>query len=72
MQGRWLADTQSIAFMTGVTPATVRSWAHRGHLTRRGTGPRGTALYDVEEADALIDNRRHTLQRWEPSSTTAP
>jgi hypothetical protein len=49
----WLADTQAIALLTGRAPATVRSWAHRGLLARRGTGPRGRALYDVGEAERL-------------------
>ena len=44
-----LADTEAIAYMLGKPPATIRSWAHRGHLRRRGTGPRQTALYDVDE-----------------------
>jgi hypothetical protein len=49
----WLADTQAIALLTGRAPATVRSWAHRGLLARRGTGERGRALYDVAEAEQL-------------------
>lgn len=67
---RWLADTQAIALLTRVKPATVRSWAHRGHLTRHGTGPRGTALYDVEEAEALLDSKRRIVQHQKRSAST--
>ena len=51
----WLADTQAVAALVRRAPATVRSWAHRypDRLPRRGTGPRGRALYDVEDAERL-------------------
>ena len=51
----WLADTQAVAAMVRRAPATVRSWARRypDRLPRRGTGPRGRALYDVEDAERL-------------------
>ena len=51
----WLADTQAVAAMVRRAPATVRSWAYRypDMLPRRGTGPRGRALYDVEDAERL-------------------
>ncbi len=52
-----LADTQAIAFMLKVAPGTVRSWASRGHLARRGTSPDGRALYDVDEAGELYARR---------------
>ena len=58
--------------MLKVKPSTVRSWAHRGYLTRQGTGPHGIALYDVEEAEALIDKQRHRLQRWEAQRDLTP
>jgi hypothetical protein len=48
-----LADTFMIARMTRRAPGTVRSWASRGLLTRKGTGKRGRALYDMDEAEAL-------------------
>ena len=53
-----LADTQAIAFMLGVKPGTVWSWASRGHLERRGTSADGRALYDVDEAGDLADRMR--------------
>lgn len=49
-----LADTQAIAFFARRSPATVRSWAHRGLLTRRGTDQRGRALYDLNEVAELV------------------
>jgi hypothetical protein len=48
-----LADTQAIALLTGRAPPTIRSWAHRGQLARRGTGPRNRALYSITEAEEL-------------------
>ena len=58
----WLADTQAIALLTGRAPATIRSWAHRGLLSRRGTGPRNRALYSVTEAAGLAA-RLGTLEK---------
>jgi hypothetical protein len=79
---RWLADTNAIAKMTGRSPATIRSWAHRGHLLRRGTGrPRGRgqprALYDVEEAEELAKSmpaleNRGTMCNTESSAGACP
>jgi len=48
-----LGDTYMIALITRRQPGTVRSWASRGLLTRKGTGKRGRALYDMDEAEAL-------------------
>ena len=48
-----LADTAAIALLTGRKPGTIRSWAHRGLLKRRGTDKRGRALYSLTEAEAL-------------------
>jgi hypothetical protein len=48
-----LTDTQAIALMTGRPAATIRSWAHRGLLTRHGTGHRRRALYSIDEASEL-------------------
>ena len=65
-----LADTKAIAFMLMRPEATIRSWAHRGHLRRRGTGPRQTALYDVEEV--LKFATRHGLLDNPPTSRNNP
>lgn len=44
-----LVDTQAAAAAGIVSPATVRSWQHRGWLVRKGTGKRNRALYDLED-----------------------
>jgi hypothetical protein len=46
---RVLIDTQAAAFMVNVSPATIRSWASRGHLSQHGVDKRGRALYDQAE-----------------------
>lgn len=48
-----LADAPALAVMLGVSPVTVRSWAHRGRLARRGRDKRGRTLYSIAEATAL-------------------
>lgn len=57
-----LADTQAIALITHRAPGTIRSWASRDLLPRRGTMGR-RALYDVDEAQRLAakidDGARH-------------
>jgi hypothetical protein len=49
-----LIDTPALAAWLKISPATVRSWAHRGRLTRRGRDRRGRALYSATEAAELI------------------
>jgi len=73
-----LADTQAIAFMLGVSPSTIRSWAHRGLITREGTGSRGRALYDTAAARAAacllghVDNARDVRQHQDDCRSSAP
>ena len=67
-----LADTCAIAFMTRRAPSTIRTWAHRGHLTRRGTDHRGRALYYLEDAEHILDQQRRRVQHLEALRTTAP
>ena len=50
-----LADTTALAAWLQVKPGTVRSWASRGWLTRRGHDRRGRTLYSLTEAAALAD-----------------
>lgn len=50
-----LADTTALAAWLKVKPGTVRSWASRGWLTRRGRDARGRTLYSVTEASTLTD-----------------
>lgn len=57
-----LADTEAIAFLTGRRPSTIRHWAHRGWLARKGTDHRRRALYDVDEAQALAARLAETAQ----------
>jgi hypothetical protein len=42
-----LVDTQAAAVAVGVAPVTVRSWAHRGWLERKGTGSGNRAVWDL-------------------------
>lgn len=42
-------DTLAAAHAARVRPATIRSWAHRGHLERAGTDPKGRALYVLDD-----------------------
>lgn len=48
-----LADSQAIAALLNVQPATIRSWAHRGRIKRRGKDQQGRTLYDIAEARTL-------------------
>ena len=42
-------DAIAAQVATGVKAATIRVWAHRGHLTRVGRDERGRTLYDLDE-----------------------
>lgn len=48
-----LADALALSALLHVSPATVRSWAHRGRISRRGRDARGRTLYSIAEATAL-------------------
>lgn len=52
-----LVDGPALALMLGVKPATIRSYARRGKLTRHGRDGR-RALYSLEEAVELLGARR--------------
>lgn len=54
-----LADTKAIAAFLHRKPATVRSWAHRGRLARRGRDARGRTLYSVEQAQRVAQSAGH-------------
>lgn len=52
-----LLDTAALAAWLGVKPATVRSWARRKKLQRRGRDHRGRTLYSVKQASELAERR---------------
>lgn len=71
-----LADSDSIAVLTGRARSTVRWWASKGWLERKGTGSHGRALYDIDEASALatrlaLDNAPDVHQHQEDSGVSA-
>ena len=43
----------AIAVLTGRKPATVRSWARKGLIERKGTDGRRRALYEVSQAQEV-------------------
>jgi hypothetical protein len=45
-----------------IAPATVRSWATRGHIGRYGTGRRGDH-YDLNQIDAYVRFRKLSEDR---------
>lgn len=47
-----LSPAAVIAAYLDLPEATIRWWAHKGHIRRRGTGHRGLALYDADEVRA--------------------
>jgi hypothetical protein len=50
-----LADAQAIALATGRAPSTIRNWARKRWLRRRGTDTQGRVLYDLTEAEDLAE-----------------
>lgn len=56
-----LADGPALAKFFGVSPATIRSWVHRGQLERRGTDGRGRNLYSIAQAQALAEKAGWTV-----------
>lgn len=55
-----LADTTALATWLKISPATVRSWANRGRLERRGRDARGRTLYSLREAATLVQPAKHS------------
>lgn len=49
-----LVDLYAAHAATGKSPATLRTWIHRGELTRHGYDPRGRALVDLHDVQTLI------------------
>lgn len=48
-----LVDAVALALLLNVQPATIRQWARRGKLTRRGQDKQGRTLYAIAEARSL-------------------
>ena len=45
-----------LAYGCELAPATIRSWAKRGHITRHGSGRWG-AHFDLNEVDSYAQRR---------------
>ena len=52
-----LVDSRAASLATHVPAATIRTWAARGHLARRGTDARGRTLYDLDEVHECAARR---------------
>lgn len=49
-----LVDALAAEAATGIKAATIRVWAHRGHLTRHGRDQRGRTLYRLDEIEQRV------------------
>lgn len=67
-----LLDTQAVAAALDRDPKLIRLWAAQGRLTRRGTGPRGRALFDLAEARQLSDSSQRRNRTPGPEHDDAP
>lgn len=70
-----LADTQAIAYLVRRPAATIRSWAHRGWLTRHGKDKQGRTLYNIDQAQQVarhIDNTPDVQQHKDGSRGSVP
>lgn len=56
-RGRGLLDGPVLAAFLKIPYPTIRWWASEGLIERKGTGPRGVALYDVGEVARLAVQR---------------
>ena len=57
VRGDGLLPTPQAALMVGVSPITIRSWRHRGHLEPQGLDEHGRPLYTrqaVREAERTV------------------
>lgn len=53
-----IVDIYAAAAAVGEPPAKLRSWLHRGYITRHGHDRVGRALVDVEEVQAYAQQRK--------------
>jgi hypothetical protein len=58
MTNHGLADGQALALFLDINPGTIRKWASLGYIQRRGTGPRGRAMYDPREVTRFAATQR--------------
>jgi len=62
-RGDGLLSTPQLARLLGRSPATIRSWRHRGWLAPQGLDERGNPLHTAEAgraAEELV--RRHGIE----------
>lgn len=55
LPGPQIASALTTMTRRRISPSTIRSWAHRGQLTQRGTDPTGRKLYRVGDVLTLIN-----------------
>ena len=48
-----VVDTRAAAALLGVSDGTIRSWASRGQLQRRGINERRRTVYSVDDLYAM-------------------
>jgi predicted site-specific integrase-resolvase len=53
-----ITDTIAAELATGIKPATLRQWIHRGKITSHGTDHAGRILVDLDEIGRVTDKRR--------------
>lgn len=58
-----LVDAQALALLLDVKAATIRQWARRGKLQRRGKDKQGRTLYDIAEARQLAGQHAANPQK---------
>lgn len=58
-----LVDAQALALLLDVKAATIRQWARRGKLQRRGKDKQGRTLYAIAEARQLAGQHAANPQK---------
>lgn len=53
-----VTDIYAAAAAAKVKPALIRSWLHRGYITRQGHDRQGRALVDLAEVQKYAGTRR--------------
>lgn len=60
---RTLVDSQAAAMAVGVGAATIRKWAQRGHLPRRGKDHKGRTLYWINDVYTAAARHKRPIPR---------